>query len=304
MKNLTNVWIAIVVVITVFLTGSNIYAETTTPTSFKFKVISFALSTDAATCSNPTNVFEVEGDTDAEKLANAQYMDFALSPDLGSNSSLAVGVYECVIMSLSDTIKVTAPAGEAGCNGTEQTQDVNGVEMGGTAAEEIITIYISTAGQNSVISDSFDLTEAMRPFSAPGLLLENQLVVSAGGSSGSFVVIATDTVTDTGPGPCNMDEPRFTFSDIPTSTTAANATSLAGTSLALPDGCVLDGTVSEFNSDSSCTYKGCPPVFEDEAWGHGSYGKDGLTCDMYCLNEICDSYNGQWKQYYCFGSCN
>lgn len=305
MKHLNKSLIALLVFTICILTESNINAATTTPTSFKFKVLSFAVSADATNCSNPVTVFEVSGDTNAEKLANAEYIDLATSPDLGSSSTLSVGVYECAIMTLSDTIKFTAPNGEAGCDGTEQTQDIMTEQMGGTdGLEESMTVYISTGGQNATITDDFDLTEAMRAFNAPGLLLGNQLVVSSNGTSGSFVVTATDTVTDTGAGPCEMNAPQFSFTDIPDSTPSGTTSALAGTNIEPPNNCVLDVDVDDINPDSSCIHKGCPPVFEDEVWGHGSYGKNGATCDVYCLNEICDSYNGQWKQYYCFGSCN
>lgn len=167
--------------------------EVFAPTSLSLQIHKVEFSLDAEGCSDPILVAEAD---------IPQYVNFADGPELFDSSPPPAGVYPCVIITISDQIQWSVD-GDNPCAGTH-TQDVYGTE-----AEEIVRLYISTAGSTE--------DDEGGPFEAPGILLEGALETGPGVDGSTFVVGFPEGVelsTEDGVAECDAQKPSFGFETI------------------------------------------------------------------------------------------
>jgi len=190
------------------------------------------LYTDAY-CTTGKQVISILGDSG--KPGEANKIDFANNPDLGS-ASIANGTYNCVATRMWDNItyspKTTTTS--ANCAAADNyTQDICGSENASTLtmvydpdnsssyncsldaapANEWVWIYFSTASTDSDNETLLDQESDWNPPTSDnlsnGVPLASALVVSAA-TSGSLKTTITNRVADDG-SECMMYKPAFSF---------------------------------------------------------------------------------------------
>ncbi len=189
--------------------------------SLKLQVYSVMLSTSAL-CTSPITVFSSATPTE---------VDFLSSPTLGSGNP-PDGVYNCVIIKMSDIIKFMPSSTSGSCTaGTEYVADVCRTDNGGMSqapdapgapnacsgtdpapVADAVYLYLTTnASAGTGGGNTFMQPTALT--STNGLTLSAPLVI-AGTSMSKFIVNATgkvagDDVT------CGMNPPAFGFQKLP-----------------------------------------------------------------------------------------
>jgi hypothetical protein len=188
--------------------------------SLKLQVYSVMLSTSPL-CSSPLTVFSSPTATEVDFLAN---------PTLGSGNP-ADGVYQCVIIKMSDLIKFTPSSTSGLCTaGTQYTADVCRSDNGGTsqapdavgapnactgtdAAPVSDTVYLYLTTNPSAGTGGNTFMQPTGALSTNGLNLTAPLTI-AGAAKSKFIVNATGKVGDDGVS-CGMNPPVFGFQKLP-----------------------------------------------------------------------------------------
>jgi hypothetical protein len=203
---------------------------TGSPSSVKITIYSVAVSRNA----------DCSGATVVSKFANGQEFDFLQSPTL-LNGNLADGTYPCVILQMSDVIKITpATSSDDGkcVAGTEYTQTVcrsggdqkytpmtinadNTVTWGDATnctGNETVPLFLSTTATNSganvpgaflqpVTANAAHCSGSVG--TACGANIANAFTV-AGATTGTFVV-NFDNAVDVQDNQCAVEAPIFNF---------------------------------------------------------------------------------------------
>jgi len=184
------------------------------PSSVKIKVYGVALSL-SADCSSPVNVFSSTTGTE---------VDFVNALTLGGGNP-ADGTYNCVMITMSDNIKVTPATTEGACiAGTETSGGVCHGEdsdvFDGTAtstvtctdAEDKVTLYLHTGTTRVDGGAAFykptSTTDATKGFALSAPFVVN--TTTAATVVGTFVANFTGKVVDGG-SECGLNPPVFGF---------------------------------------------------------------------------------------------
>ncbi len=182
------------------------------PSSVKIKVFGVAVSlTDD--CASPVSIFSSTTGTE---------FDFVTGPSLGTGNP-ADGTYNCVMITMSDTIKTTPAATEGSCTSgvegtdevcqaSESTDTLTGTTLAATTScitgEDKVTLYLHTGTTSTNGGNAF-----LKPTSAAdithGFQLAGAFVVS-GATSGTFVSDFTGQMDGSGPA-CSLQPPLFGF---------------------------------------------------------------------------------------------
>ena len=185
------------------------------PNYLNLKVYQFSVSTSPL-CTNPITVFED---------ASPSYQNVLTNPNFGAGQ-ISDGTYPCVMIEFSDNIQYqpSVTSTSLGCDSsTPYTSDVcssgastmtDGTTTTCTAAENRVTMYLSTASTSTTSADAFAPPTTIGDASN-GFNLASSLVV-AGTAVGNFVVNGTNKICDPthdncGGTGCEMQPPLFSF---------------------------------------------------------------------------------------------
>lgn len=185
----------------------------TDPSSLKIKMRKMAVSTSPF-CTNPITVFSTSSPT---------YLEMSAGPTLGTGA-LEPGTYPCVIMEMSDQVKIT-PAANDGANctgGTEYTMDICNANFGGAFklangitgtcdnTDQWVAVYLSTAASDATgMSANSFVPPTSDPDGTKGFKLDGALIVTTSSAS-TFVFDGRGKVTGAA-NPCSMNPPIFGF---------------------------------------------------------------------------------------------
>lgn len=182
------------------------------PSYLKIKVYKFAVSASEL-CTNPITIID--------NSANPEYVNVFESPEFGA-AILAQGTYPCVMIEMSDLIKVTSTedsdsgncvAGEElemyVCQASNAYQLIDGSTGTCTSGEDRVGLFLSTTSTDTGSSANSFVPPTTTNDSTKGFNLAAALVVS-GGVTGTFVVDGTGKIQDTN-GACDMQPPIFGF---------------------------------------------------------------------------------------------
>jgi hypothetical protein len=188
--------------------------------SLKLQVYSVMLSTSPL-CSSPLTVFSSPTATEVDFLAN---------PTLGSGNP-ADGIYQCVIIKMSDLIKFRPSATSGTCTaGAEYVADVCRTDNGGTthapdaaaattsctgtdAAPHADAVYLYLTTNAAAGTGGQTFVQPNSASSTSGLHLTAPLTI-AGTAKSKFVVNATGKVSGADI-TCGMNPPVFGFVPVP-----------------------------------------------------------------------------------------
>ena len=180
--------------------------------SVKIKVYGVSVSL-TADCANPVTVFESASGTE---------FDFVSGPTLGGGSP-ADGTYQCVMITMSDVVKVTPSSDEGVCHAgvetsTEVCQSSEATDtLGGTTfthancvtGADKVTLFLTTGSTRTNGGNAFiKPTSTSDP--ANGYKLAGAFTV-AGSSTGTFVADFTGKVDGLGGPECGVNPPVFGF---------------------------------------------------------------------------------------------
>ncbi len=213
-------WLALIAYVFTATTG-NAANSGLDPTKLEVKVYGVYISKNED-CSSPV-----------ETLSNAapDYQDLLSAPtlvDKDNGDGSLNGTYKCVIIKMSDQIRVTPKTstdggmcvagtafvtGVCGVHGsgpgsTQQKQDLEGTITDCTNNEDIVFIYISRGTATGSEGDYTFLTPTTTETDR-GVNLGADLVIS-GSQSSEFVINASGQVGES-EGACGMERPTFTF---------------------------------------------------------------------------------------------
>lgn len=202
-----NLYLVLVVVLA--LVGFSSFAVVN-PSSVKIKVYGVAVSL-TADCASPTAIFSSTTGTE---------VDFVSALTLGSGNP-ADGTYNCVMITMSDTIKVTPATSEGACvAGTETSggvcHDENTDLFDGTSSSSVactdgddkVTLYLHTGTTRTDGGTAFQKPTSTSD-NAHGFALSAPFAV-AGTTSGTFIANFTGKVVDGG-AECGLNPPVFGF---------------------------------------------------------------------------------------------